>query len=283
MAKKKHAFQQPVGLNRIEETDSRDLGVAAILLEKPGAGIRLINLLGYPIEGMIKALPGWLGQSIAYMAAKAVGIAFHTALSTMSRKSRSSPLQWTHRAMVIVSGAAGGFFGLPGLIIELPISTTLMLRSIADIARGQGEDLSSLDARLACITVFALGGRSKADNAAETAYYAVRAALTRALSETAEFIAQRGIAEEGAPLLIRLMANLASRFGVVVTDKMAAEMVPILGALGGASINLIFIRHFQAAAMGHFIVRRLERKYGEASVKKEYERLVEELKESGRL
>jgi len=158
-----------------------------------------------------------------------------------------------------------------------------MLRSIADIARGQGEDLSSLDARLACITVFALGGRSKADNAAETAYYAVRAALTRALSETAEFIAQRGIAEEGAPLLIRLMANLASRFGVVVTDKMAAEMVPILGALGGASINLIFIRHFQAAAMGHFIVRRLERKYGEASVKKEYERLVEELKESGRL
>ncbi len=74
--------------------------------------------------------------------------------------------------MVLVSGAVGGFFGLPGLIIELPISTTLMLRSIADIARSEGEDLSSFDAHLACITVFALGGRSRDDNAAETAYYA---------------------------------------------------------------------------------------------------------------
>ena len=134
------------------------------------------------------------------------------------------------------------------------------------------------DTRLACITVFALGGRSKSDNAAETAYYAVRAALTRALSEAAEFIAQRGIAEEGTPLVIRLIANLASRFGVIVTDKVAAEMVPIFGAFGGASINLLFISHFQAAARGHFIVRRLERKYGREFIKREYEKVVEELR-----
>jgi len=57
-----------------------------------------------------------------------------------------------------------------------------------------------------------------------------------------------------------MMANLASRFGVFVTDKIAAEMIPILGAIGGASINLLFIDHFQAAARGHLIVRRLERK-----------------------
>ena len=75
------------------------------------------------------------------------------------------------------------------------------------------------------------------------------------------------------------MANLASRFGVIVTDKVAAEMVPIFGAFGGASINLLFISHFQAAARGHFIVRRLERKYGEESVRKEYERVVEELRD----
>jgi len=176
--------------------------------------------------------------------------------------------------MVLVSGAAGGFFGLPGLIVELPISTALMLRSIADIARSEGEDLSPVDAHLACITVFALGGRTRSDDAAETAYYAVRAALARALSEAAEFVAQRGIMEEGAPMVIRVMANLASRFGIIVTDKMAAEMVPVVGALGGASINLLFISHFQAVARGHFIVRRLERKYGPESVKREYETLL---------
>jgi hypothetical protein len=237
-----------------------------------------MNLLGYPIEGIIKALPPQVRQSIGNKATEALGTAFYVALSTMDRKRQGRPFRWIHRAMVLVSGAVGGFFGLPGLIVELPISTTLMLRSIADIARGEGEDLSSMDAHLACLTVFALGGRSRGDNATETAYYAVRAALTRTLSEAAEFVAERGIVEEGAPVVIRVMANLASRFGVVLTDKVVAETVPILGALGGASINLLFISHFQAAARGHFIVRRLERKYGGEFVKREYEKVLGELR-----
>lgn len=261
----------------MEKRDCDDLKTAIHLLEKPGLSIRLINLIGYPIEGLIKALPRWIGQTIVNKATKAVGTAFYVALSTMDKKSHGRPLRWIHRAMVLASGMVGGFFGLPGLIIELPISTTLMLRSIADIARSEGEDLSSLDTHLACMTVFTLGGRSKSDNAVETAYYTVRAALTRTLSEAVEFIAQRGIVEEGTPIVIRMMANLASRMGVIVTDKMAAEMVPILGALGGALINLLFMIHFQAVARGHFIVRRLERKYGEDFIKKEYERMLGEL------
>jgi hypothetical protein len=266
-------------LDRMEKRDSNDLKMAVNLLEKPGLSIRLINLLGYPIEGIVQALPRRIGQAIGNTATKAVGTAFYAALSTMDKKRHGRPFRWTHRVMVFVSGAVGGFFGLPGLIVELPISTGLMLRSIADIARSEGEELSSIDTHLACITVFALGGRSKKDNAADTTYYVVRAAVTRTLSEAAEFITQRGIMEEGAPIAIRVMANLASRFGVIVTDKIAAEMVPILGALGGASINLLFINHFQATARGHFIVRRLERKYGGEFVKKEYEKALGELRD----
>jgi hypothetical protein len=261
----------------MEKKDRNDLRTAVDLLENPGVSIRLINLLGYPIEGIIKVLPRWIEHAIGNTAARAVGTAFYAALSTMDKKGRARPFPLIHQAIVIVSGAVGGFFGLPGLIVELPISTTLMLRSIADIARSEGEDLSSVDTHLACITVFALGGRSRGDNAAEAAYYAVRTALTRTLSEAAEFIAQRGIVEEGTPIVIRVMANLASRLGVIVTDKMAAEMIPILGAVGGALINLLFISHFQSAARGHFIVRRLERKYGEELVKREYEKVLGEL------
>jgi len=266
-------------LDRMEKRDSNDLKMAVNLLEKPGLSIRLINLLGYPIEGIVQALPRRIGQAIGNTATKAVGTAFYAALSTMNKKRHGRPFRWTHRVMVFVSGAVGGFFGLPGLIGELPISTGLMLRSIADIARSEGEELSSIDTHLACITVFALGGRSRKDNAADTTYYVVRAAVTRTLSEAAEFITQRGMMEEGAPIAIRVMANLASRFGVIVTDKIAAEMVPILGALGGASINLLFINHFQAVARGHFIVRRLERKYGGEFVKKEYEKVIGRFKE----
>lgn len=262
----------------MEKKDFNDLRTAVMLLEDPGAGIRLMNLIGYPIEGMIKVLPRGIGRPIGKAVANTVGQFFYVALCTMNRKKSGRPFRFVHQAMVVVSGAIGGFFGLPGLIVELPVSTTLMLRSIADIARSEGEDISSTDTHLACITVFGLGGRARGDNAAETAYYAVRAALTRTLSKAAEFIAERGIMEESTPIAIRMMANLASRFGLFVTDKMAAEMVPILGGLGGAVINLLFIKHFQATARGHFTVRRLERKYGGELVKKEYEKVLRELR-----
>jgi hypothetical protein len=40
-----------------------------------------------------------------------------------------------HRALVTASGAVGETFGLAALPVELPASTVIMLRSIADIAR----------------------------------------------------------------------------------------------------------------------------------------------------
>ncbi len=262
----------------MEKKDFNDLRIAVMLLEEPGAGIRLMNLIGYPIEGMIRVLPRGIGRPIGKAVANMVGQFFYAALCTMNKKKCGKPIPFIHQAMVVMSGAIGGFFGLPGLIVELPISTTLMFRSIADIARSEGEDISSIDTQLACITVFGLGGRTRGDNAAETAYYAVRAALARTLSQAAEYIAERGIMEESTPIAIRMMANLASRFGLFVTDKMAAEMVPILGGLGGAAINLLFIKHFQVTARGHFTVRRLERKYGGELIKKEYERVLRELR-----
>jgi hypothetical protein len=42
-----------------------------------------------------------------------------------------------------------------------------MLRSIADIARSEGEDLDDIEARLSCVGVLALGARTKQDNDAE--------------------------------------------------------------------------------------------------------------------
>jgi len=72
---------------------------------------------------------------------------------------------------------------------------------------------------------------------------------------------------------VRFIAAIAARFGVVVSEKAAAQAVPAIGAAGGAIINTIFIDHFQDMARGHFIVRRLERKYGEKTVRREYEDL----------
>ncbi|WP_087629123.1 EcsC family protein [Caballeronia telluris] len=49
-----------------------------------------------------------------------------------------------HKAASAPRGAVGGAFGLAAIAIELPISTTIMMRSIADIARsGGGEPVRS--------------------------------------------------------------------------------------------------------------------------------------------
>ena len=78
---------------------------------------------------------------------------------------------------------------------------------------------------------------------------------------------------EGAPFLVRFLTQIASRFGVVVSQKIAAQAVAVVGALGGAAVNLAFIEHFQDVARGHFTVRRLERVYGADAVRAEYDRL----------
>ncbi len=83
----------------------------------------------------------------------------------------------------------------------------------------------------------------------------MRAALAKALPRAAD----RAL----PPALARFIAVTAERFGITVSEKVVAEAVPVVGAVGGGAINLVFINHFQQVAHGHFTVRRLEREYGE--------------------
>ena len=255
--------------------DLQDLKSAVRRLEHPGWIIRLINFLGAPIEALIRVLPRPLSLMIRWLTEKALGKSLELAINTLGEKAAPGASIGTHRGLVMASGALGGFWGFPGLIVELPVSTVLMLRAIAAVARKEGEDLEAIEGRWACLEVFTLGGARSGDDAAETGYYAVRASLARLVAEAAEFLAGRGAVQEGAPLLIRLMTAVTSRFGVLVSEKALAEMIPLIGAMGGALINLLFVSHFQAMASGHFIVRRLERKYGPEAVKKEYQRLAD--------
>jgi hypothetical protein len=173
----------------------------------------------------------------------------------------------------IATGAVGGLFGLGGLAVELPVTTVLMFRSIADIARSEGHDLAAPETRLACLEVFALGGSSARDDAGETAYYAVRAGLAKALADAAQHLAEKGLTREGAPALVRAVAAIAARFGIVVEEKLALSAVPLLGAVSGSMINAAFMRHFQARARGHFVVKRLEAVHGTEPVRRAYEGL----------
>ena len=88
-----------------------------------------------------------------------------------------------------------------------------------------------------------------------------------------QHVAERGMLFKGAPALVRLMEKIAARFGLVVEEKIALEMIPAIGAISGALINTIFIGHFQNTARGHFIIKRLEAKHGLEEVRRAYEAL----------
>jgi EcsC protein family len=97
------------------------------------------------------------------------------------------------------------------------------------------------------------------------------------VTEAARFVAERGVIGEGSPILLKFVTQVATRFGVVVTQKVAAQALPIVGALGGAAINYAFIEHFQDVARGHFTLHRLERIYGKEGIRTEYDLIAAEL------
>jgi len=254
------------------DDDLEALRRAVEALEHPGFAARLANLVGRPLELISQALPPSAAQAISAATARGLDAALKVALLTMRRAPQAGS-QLLHKALAMASGAAGGTFGVAALPIELPVSTIIMLRSIADIAQREGENLSDPEAALSCVQVFALGGRSQAADATESGYFAVRGMLAKSVTEAARYIAERGIVEEGAPVLVRFITQVAARFGIVVTEKLAAQAIPVIGALGGAAVNYAFIDHFQDTARGHFTVRRLERRYGKDAVRDRYEDL----------
>ena len=253
----------------LTDTDLADLRQAKLLLENPGLAARITNLIGTPLEKGLAMLPKGAHELIAKASHKALETALSVSLATMDKQNKQAT-NWLHKTFAGLSGAAGGAFGLPALAVELPVSTTIILRSIADIARSEGEDIENPATQLACLEVFALGGSSQSDNAVESGYFAVRAALAKTISEATQYMAATSLAQQTAPPLVRMVSQIAARFGIPVTQKAIAQSLPVVGAAGGALINTLFIDHFQNMSRGHFVVRRLERKYGADVIKQAY-------------
>lgn len=258
----------------LNEVDARALDEAVKLLERTSLAASIAHALGRPAARLSELVPA----PVRRMAERAAHAALERAVAVAARSipPGSGPARGRfYAALSAASGAAGGAFGLGALAIELPVSTLIILRSIADVARAEGEEPQSPDTAMACLEVFALGGRQPTDDYMDSSYFALRGLLAKSVSDAAKHIASQGLASQGlaskaAPALARLVSTLAPRFGIVASQKMAAQSLPIIGAIGGAAINYAFARHFHDLARGHFTVRRLERAYGRELVRREY-------------
>lgn len=259
---------------RLTREEAEDLKRAIRCLEGTSFARRLTETIGRPIGAIARNAPSSVRRLVAAATDAALRGALRIALRTidLARPAKTSS-NCAHQIAAAASGALGGAFGLAALPVELPVSTTILLRSIAEIAREEGEDLSAPEASLACIEVLALGGVNNEEALFESGYFVVRAALAKSVTDSARFLASQGLGAQPAPVAVRLVSEVAQRFGVVVSEKLAAQAAPVLGAIGGAAVNAVFAEHFQTLARGHFIVRRLEREHGPSLVAFEYRRL----------
>jgi hypothetical protein len=259
--------------------DAGDLGNACVGLDAEAmAELRAIADRYRSANGLLMRLAGWAGQraervtarlpaavqaAIGEAAALALRQSYAVAFATQGSAEGSVPSralrrlrgEVAHRVVTGISGALGGLGGVATTLVDLPVTTTLILRSVQQIARDYGEDLNDPAVRAQCVAVFALGGPLGEDDAAETGLFASRLAL-------------------GGKTLADIIRVAAPRFGVVLGEKALAQATPLLGALAGGAINPIFTGYYQAMAHVHFRLRRLERDADAEQVRACFERIV---------
>jgi hypothetical protein len=281
----------------IDLIDRAFIAAAVRRLERPGRLAEFLNTMGKPAEAIIKALPLWASSRIDRAlqralldamgwAAKTLDGSIHadeksvSTLSNMVVKSRGA----MHVTAAAILGGFGGAFGLAALPLELPVTTLVILRSIAAIARDFDADLDDPATRLECVSVLSLGGPALTDDAMESSYLTTRVGLALLIRDASRFLVGKStlqlgeaLARGAAPEVTRLIGAIAARFGYLALDLAYAEMVPIAGAVGGAALNGYFANFFNQIAYYHFGLRRLERIYGEDAVQDLYRKEMRSL------
>jgi len=229
---------------------------AALAKVEHGRGVlvRLADLMGGAVGQATRLGMQGLGMApniqakLQGLAEASITRAFDVAILGMAQESAVKAPKWRDpaaQAAVAVSGALGGFGGVVGLMPDIGFTTLTIMREIARIAREEGEDLSDDDTRRACLEVFALKGflAGRSGDESELGFFSARALM------------------RGKPIVL-LIAEVASHYGIGLSRKFALQMVPVAGALCGASLNAAFLSHYRAVARAQFTIRRLERQHG---------------------
>lgn len=201
-----------------------------------GVGIQVLNLIGGKAESLLDRLPAGVRSQLDDGTEKALQIAMKAAHG--SRGVVGDQPAWLNTAAATAMGAAGGFGGLPSALAELPVTTTVLLRAIQGVAVEHGFDPASESVQFDCIRVLAAAGPLSDDDGADMAFFATRVTL-------------QGKTLQG------LIAKVAPRLATVLGQKLAAQTVPVLGAVAGAATNYAYTSYYQQIAHVHFGLRKL--------------------------
>ena len=201
-----------------------------------GLGISVLNLVGGSAESLLQSLPKGVRGNLEKATIGALNQAMKAAHS--SRAMVPDQKSWLNQTVSAAMGAAGGAGGLPTAMAELPVTTTLLLRVIQGVAVEHGFDADAENVQFYCVQVFAAAGPLSDDDGADLGFLAARVTLTGKAMQS-------------------LIAKVAPRLAVVMGQKLAAQAVPVLGAVAGAATNYAYTSYYEDMAHVHFGLRKL--------------------------
>ena len=215
-----------------------------------GPVMQLMNRLGGSLENQLDLLPGAFRDQLETVTARALEAAYGLARHTPDLGQRG-PV-----AAVMVSGAAGGAGGLATAMAELPVTVTLILNAIRAEARAAGLDPDAPGVREDCLRVFAAGSPLAGDDGVNTSFLTARLALTGSAVQ-------------------HLIRTIAPRLAMVLGQKLAAQAVPVVGAVTGAALNAAFLSYYRELARIRFALLKLSEVHGAEQVLSAFRAAVE--------
>ncbi|WP_164659792.1 EcsC family protein [Tropicibacter sp. Alg240-R139] len=201
-----------------------------------GTGVRMLNALGGKAEGLLDHLPVNVRDGLTGATERALHLSVKAAQG--SRRAVPDQNEWVNTAVTTALGAAGGFGGLPGALVELPATTTMLLRAIQGVAAETGFDPATESVQFDCVRVFSAAGPLDFDDGADLGFVSARMTLTGGAMQ-------------------KLIATVAPKLATALGQKLAAKTVPVLGAVAGAGTNFAYTRYYQQIAHVQFGLRRL--------------------------
>jgi len=243
---------------------AREEIAALVRRQRKASGVlmRLITYAGGHVEDGMKLLPAGFRVQIEGAARNALVQSYEAASRSridgrFAGLSRHVATDRSHKVLAAMSGALGGLGGLPTAMAELPVATTVIFRAVQGVAMAHGEDPTDAATRLECLRVFGSGGPGEADDGVDTSFLGARMSLSGAA-------------------LNKLIGKVAPRFAAVLSQKLASQAIPLLGAAAGAGTNYAFIDYYVEMAHVHFGLRKLARVHGDTQVLDEFHKVLAE-------
>ncbi|MDM7932360.1 EcsC family protein [Tabrizicola sp.] len=223
----------------IRQDDPEDQIAALALRYRRANGpvMGLVNRLGGKLESQMALVPDPVRQQIERIVARALETSYGLAGRAPDMGARGPMVA------VLASGAAGGAGGIATSLAELPVTVTVILNAIRAAAAEAGFDPDEPWVQAECLRVFGAGSPLAADDGVNTSFVTARLTMT-------------GTAVQN------LIAAVAPKLAAVLGQKLAAQAVPVLGALTGAALNAAFLNYYREVARIRFALLKLAEVHG---------------------